>query len=425
MIRAVAALRPSCLPAWVRWAVYGTSGVMILTVAQSVADTERLTAETSSQAMLRWAVPIMLAGLGGLFAERAGVFNIGLEGMLVLGTWFGAWGAINYGAWAGLFIGVAAGGVGGLIHAVATVSFGVDHIISGVAINVTAPGLTRYLSSEIFTGYDGGSITKSPRVPGVGEFTMPFLAGGDLFGWLTPDPLNWVADKDWFFVSDVASLTRGLVSHLSIATAVALALVPVSAWVIWRTRFGLRLRVCGEHPLSGETQGIDIYRYKYCAVVISGALAGLGGAFIVSPELSGIYLEGQTQGRGFVGLAALIFGNWRPGGVMVGALLFGYPFGIGLRDLDGTASHALMLVTAVALAAVMLWALKEHRRTDAVLAGVLGCGAAVWYLTSETAPSWWISILPYTIVLVVLVFFSQRLRMPQANGLPYRKGELC
>ena len=424
MIGAATTLGPRRWPAWARWAACGALGVLVLTVVQGFADTERLTAETSSQAMLRWAAPIMLAGLGGLFAERAGVFNIGLEGMLVLGTWFGAWGAINYGSWAGLFIGLAGGAAGGLIHAVATVSFGVDHIISGVAINVTVPGLTRYLSSEIFAEYDGGSITKSPRVPGVGEFTMPFLAGGDFLGWRTPDPLAWIADRDWFFASDTASLTRGLVSHLSIATAIALAFVPISAWVIWRTRFGLRLRICGEHPLSGETQGIDIYRYKYCGVVISGALAGLGGAFIVSPELAGIYQEGQTQGRGFIGLAALIFGNWRPGGVMVGALLFGYPFGIGLRDLDGTASHALMLVTAVALAVMMLWALRAQRRRDAALAAALGCGAGVWYLMSETVPDWWISILPYTMVLAVLVFFSQRLRMPQANGLPYRKGQL-
>lgn len=411
------------LPVWARWMIYAALGVLVLTVVQAVADTERLTATTSSQAMLRWAVPIMLAGLGGLFAERAGIVNIGLEGMLVLGTWFGAWGAINYGAWAGLLIGVIGGALGGLIHAIATVSFGVDHIISGVAINITAPGVTRFLSSEILTNHEGGSITQSPRVPGVGRFTFPFLAGGDLWGWKTPDVLGWFTEKEWVFVSDVTGLLRGLVSQLSLATIIAFALIPISAWVIWRTRFGLRLRICGEHPVSGETQGINIYRYKYLGVVISGALAGLGGAFIASPELSGIYLEGQTQGRGFIGLAALIFGNWRPGGVMAGALLFGYPFGIGLRDLDGSASHALMLVNIIALVAVMVWAFRSRRQMDALLAGILSIGAAIWYFASETVPNWWIAILPYVIVLVVLVFFSQRLRMPRADGLPYRKGE--
>ena len=411
------------LPTWARWMIYAAVGVLVLTVVQGFDDTERLTAVSSSQVMLKWAVPIMLAGLGGLFSERAGVVNIGLEGMLILGTWFGAWGAINYGAWAGLVIGMLGGALGGLIHAVATVSFGVDHIISGVAVNVTAPGVTRFLSSEILSNYDGGSITQSPRTPGVGRFTFPFLAGGDLFGWTTPDILGWFTDKDWFFVSDFTGLARGLVSQLSLATMIAFALVPASAWLIWRTRFGLRLRICGEHPVGGETQGINIYLYKYYGVVISGALAGLGGAFIASPELGGLYREGQTTGRGFIGLAALIFGNWRPGGVMAGSLLFSYPFGVGVRDLDGSASHALLLVNTIALAAVVAWALSRHRRIDAGLAAALGLGAAVWYFLSSTAPDWWTEILPSVVVLVVLVFFSQRLRMPRADGLPYRKGE--
>ena len=412
------------LPVWGRWMLYAAVGVAVLTVVQGFGDTERLTAVTSSQAMLRWAVPIMLAGLGGLFSERAGVVNIGLEGMLILGTWFGAWGAINYGGWAGLAIGVAGGAIGGLVHAVATVSFGVDHIISGVAINVTAPGVARFLSSEILVGHEGGSITQSPRTPGVGKFTFPFAAGGDLFGWQTPDLLGWFTRRGWFFVSDFTGLARGLVSNLSLTTIIAFALVPGSAWLIWRTRFGLRVRICGEHPAGGETQGVNIYLYKYLAVIISGGLAGLGGAFMASPELSGIYLEGQTQGRGFIGLAALIFGNWRPAGIMAGALLFGYPFGLGLRDLDGSASHALLLVIALALAAVAVWAvMRGGRRVDAPLAAGLALAAAVWYFLSETVPDWWIAILPFVIVLVVLAFYSQRLRMPRADGLPYRRGE--
>ena len=158
-------------------------------------------------------------------------------------------------------------------------------------------------------------------------------------------------------------------------------------------------------------------------MVLSGALAGLGGAFIASPELSGIYLEGQTQGRGFIGLAALIFGNWRPVGVMAGALLFGYPFGIGLRDLDGSASHSLLLVNTIALVAVLVWAISKRKKVDAALAGALGVAAAVWYFASSTVPNWWISILPFVIVLIVLLFFSQRLRMPRADGQIYHKGE--
>jgi simple sugar transport system permease protein len=252
---------------------------------------------------------------------------------------------------------------------------------------------------------------------------MPFLGGGSIGTWQSPDFFGWLAGREIFLISDVASLAKGLVTRISWISLIALLLVPFTAWLLWRTRFGLRLRICGERPQAGEAQGINVYRFKYIGVVISGALSGLAGAFIASPELSGIYLEGQTTGRGFIGLAALIFGNWRPIGVLGGALLFGYPFGIGLRDLDGSASHSLILVNAIGLAAVAVWAATRGKRRDALLALVLGMLAAGWYLTSETLPDVWIHILPFVIVLIVLVFFAQRLRPPAADGLRYRKGE--
>jgi simple sugar transport system permease protein len=214
-----------------------------------------------------------------------------------------------------------------------------------------------------------------------------------------------------------------MVSRVSHVTLIALALVPLTAWLLWRTRFGLRLRICGERPEAGESQGVNVYRYKYIGVIISGALAGLAGAFIASPELSGIYLQGQTTGRGFIGLAALIFGNWRPYGVLGGALLFGYPFGIGLRDLTGAASHSLILVNAIGLAGVAIWASTRGRRTDAVLAGLLSAGAAFWYFSTQFVPDVWKDVLPFVLVLLVLIFFAQRLRPPAADGLRYRKGE--
>ncbi len=412
------------LPGWARWALYAAIGILVLSLVQTLTgETTDLTSVGTSQAMLRWGVPILLAGLGGLFSERAGVINIGLEGMMVLGMWFGAWGAINFGGWIGLLIGVLGGVIGALIHAIATVNFGVDHIISGVAINIIGPAAARYLSSEIFSGYDGGSITQSPRVPGVGKFDMPFLAGGDVFGWPSPDLLGTVADLEMFFVSDAAKLSRGLISQVAPSTMVAIALVPISWYVLWRTRFGLRLRICGESPIQGEAQGIDVYRYKYYGVLLSGALAGLGGAFIASPELGGIYLEGQVNNRGFIGLAALIFGNYRPAGILVGAMLFAYPFGLGLRDIDETASHALLLVTAVAMVALALWAASKGRRLDMVVAGAMAGLCAAWYFLSDTVPDWWVNILPFVIVLLVLFFNSQRLRVPAADGMPYRRGE--
>jgi simple sugar transport system permease protein len=185
----------------------------------------------------------------------------------------------------------------------------------------------------------------------------------------------------------------------------------------------LRLRISGERPEAGEAQGVNIYFYKYVGVIISGALAGLGGAFIASQELSGIYKEGQTTGRGFIGLAALIFGNWRPAGIFGGAMLFGYPFALKLQDLNGAASHALLLVTTIAMFAVLIWALLRKNFSDTVLAAVFGGGALAWYLLAETPPDWWAAILPYVIVLVVLLFFTKRLRPPAADGQVYRKGE--
>ena len=211
--------------------------------------------------------------------------------------------------------------------------------------------------------------------------------------------------------------------NLSIFTIIAFSLVPLSAWVLWRTRFGLRLRICGEHPTAGESQGINIYLYKYIGVTLSGVLAGFAGAFIATPELNGIYLEGSVNQRGFIGLAALIIGNWRPAGVMAGAMLFGYPFALGLRDLDGSNTHALLLVAAGVLAVVSVNNFRNGNRTDAFLGGLISVLALVWFVGSETVPNWFINILPQLIVLLVLTFFSQRLRMPAADGQPYRRGK--
>ena len=408
------------LPAYARWATYATIGVLILTLVQELGQnqTSHLTATSTAQTALKWSIPILLAGLGGLFAERAGIINIGLEGMMILGTWFGAWGAFNYGPYWGIVIGAIGGAIGGLIHAIATVGFGVDHIISGVAINILGPFAARFLSSEVFTGYQGGSVTQSLRVENVDKFTMPFLAGG----YETPNFLKWLGDKEIPLLSDIGNILRGILTQTSWATIIALLLVPISAYVLWKTRFGLRVRISGEDPWAGESQGVNIYRYKFVAVMISGAFAGFGGAFI-SIEMSSIYQEGGTTGRGFIGLAALIFGNWRPGGILAAALLFGYPYALQFGDFDGFASHALLLVNAIALFGVVIWALRNDKRTDAAIAFVLGSLSAIWYFVSDTVPDWWVKILPYVIVIVVLIFFAQRLRMPAANGQIYRRGQ--
>ena len=405
-----------------RWMLAALGVVVILSVLQELARpaTIELLSVGTAESTLRRAVPILLAGLGGIWAERAGVVNIGLEGMMVLGTWFGAWGALEFGPWWGIAIGIAGGAAGGLLHAVATVSFGVDHIVSGVAINIVAPALARFLSGEVFSGRSGGGITQSPRVDSVGHFDLPFLSGGELLGWKTPDLLGWTTDQDWLLVSDIAAVLSGITSSLSWATLLALALVPVSIFVLWRTPFGLRIRASGEHPVAADSLGVSVYRMKFTAVVASGALAGFGGAFIAI-EQTGVYREGQVQGRGFIGLATVIFGNWQPVGALLGSILFGFADALQLRDR--TAVHALLLLAGVALAGLALRALLKRRHSSALLLASSSAAVLWWYAVTEEVAGELPPITPHLVTLLVLVFATGRLRMPAANGLRYRRGQ--
>ena len=163
------------------------------------------------------------------------------------------------------------------------------------------------------------------------------------------------------FTEDLAAVVRGLVTGLSVLTILAVILVVGSFYVLWRTPFGLRLRSCGENPVAAESLGVDVYRYKYLAVIASGALAGLGGVFLAEVA-SSAYRDGQTGGRGYIGLAAMIFGNWRPGGLVAGSALFGYTDALQLRQ-GGQSVHALLLVLVVALAAITVWRVVRRRPT--------------------------------------------------------------
>ena len=405
-----------------RWMLAALGVVVVLSVLQELARpaTIDLVSVGTAESTLRRAVPILLAGLGGIWAERAGVVNIGLEGMMVLGTWFGAWGALEFGPWWGIVIGIAGGAAGGLLHAVATVGFGVDHIVSGVAINIVAPALARFLSGEVFSGRSGGGITQSPRVDSVGHFDLPFLSGGELLGWRTPALLGWTTDQDWLLVSDIAAVLSVITSSLSWATLLALTLVPVSIFVLWRTPFGLRIRASGEHPVAADSLGVSVYRMKFTAVVTSGALAGFGGAFIAI-EQTGVYREGQVQGRGFIGLATVIFGNWQPVGALLGSILFGFADALQLRDR--TAVHALLLLAGVALAGLALRALLKRRHSSALLLASSSAAVLWWYAVTEEVAGELPPITPHLVTLLVLVFATGRLRMPAANGLRYRRGQ--
>jgi simple sugar transport system permease protein len=394
--------------------------ILLLSAVRSFTGASDLTSSNTYGAALRLAVPILLAGLGGLYAERTGVVNIGLEGMMILGTWFGAWGGVEFGAWWGVVLGILGGAMGGLVHAVATVSFGVNQIVSGVAVNILAAGVTRFLSVIAFTGHGGGA-TQSPQVTSnLPNLTVPVLAGGKPFGWQSPDLLGWFERQQWFLVSDVAALFRGFMAELSILTVITLLLVPATYFFLWRTRLGLRMRSAGENPEAAESLGVPVYTMKYLGVVISGALAGLAGAFLVL-EAAGIYREGQTGGRGYIGLAAMIFGNWRPTGVAAAAGLFGYTDALNLRS--ALAVHALLLFAAIALLGLGVWYLVRGRISAGLLSGAFGLLVFVWYAVAEDVPRQFIFITPYVATLLVLAVASQRLRPPAADGLPYRRGQ--
>ncbi|MGR8008726.1 ABC transporter permease [Streptomyces hypolithicus] len=391
------------------------AGLIALSAVRAVTGAEDLTGAGQISAALSMAVPIGLAGLGGLWAERAGVVNIGLEGMMILGTFFGAWAGWQTDPWIGVLAGILGGMFGGLLHAVATVTFGVDHIISGIAINILAVGVTTYFAKLWFNSGEaaarGGSPKQSPPAEDITSITVPGLS----------DWLASIEKHHWFLVSDLAGILGGLVTNLSLLTIVAVLLFAGTFWVLWKTTFGLRLRSCGENPVAAESLGVNVYTYKYIAVIISGGLAGLGGAFLALVT-SHIYNEGQTGGRGYIGLAAMIFGNWRPGGLAMGAGLFGFADALQLRA-GGQSVHALLLLLVVLLAGLALWKVYRKSYLQAAVSAVIAAAVLVWFLGSDTVPTEFVSATPYVVTLLVLSLSAQRLRMPKADGMRYRKGQ--
>jgi ABC-type uncharacterized transport system permease subunit len=399
----------------VRRALWLALGALVLfSLARVLSGEQALTSSATFSAALLLAVPIGLAALGGLFSERAGVVNIGLEGMMILGTWGAGWAGYQWGWGAAALAGLAFGALGGLLHAVVTVTFGVDHVVSGVAINILAAGIVRFLSELLYVdnAAGGGAAQSPPMSSRPPSFSLPVLSSG-------PDLLGDLESLHWFLLSDLAGLLRGLTSDVGVLTLVAVLLIPAAFLVLWRTAFGLRLRSCGENPAAADSLGVPVYRLKYIAVIISGALAGLGGVFLVF--LANIYREGQTGGRGFIGLAALIFGNWRPGGLAAGAGLFGFADALQLRSRSAVV--ALLLLVALVLAGVAIWQAMRRRIVPAVVAAIFAVASLVGFLTIDVLPQGIVSFTPHLTTLLVLSLASQRLRMPAADGLVYRRGE--
>ncbi|WP_219466834.1 ABC transporter permease [Nonomuraea rhizosphaerae] len=407
--------------------------ILLMSLVRVISGQNDITSSGTFSAALLLSVPIGLAGLGGLWAERAGVVNIGLEGMMVMGTWFAGWAGYQWGAWAALIAGLLAGALGGLIHAVATVTFGVDHIISGVAINLLGPGITRFLSEVLYkegtaAATAGAGITTSPPLSSdAPDVSLPLLSDG-------PDWLGALERAHWFLVSDLAGILRGLTHDVNVLIILAVLLLPLTFFVLWRTAFGLRLRSAGENPWAAESLGVNVYLTKYVAVIISGAFAGLGGVFLVFVTTK--YVEGQTQGRGFIGLAAMIFGNWRPGGLTAGAALFGYADAMQLRSSGAVTS--LLLFGALLLLIYVGMRLRRVLASDqpadlaargakeytVIGAAVVGAVVLLWlWLVVDRLPNEFVYMTPHVLTLLVLLVASQRLRMPKADGVRYRRGE--
>ncbi|MEN9324979.1 MAG: hypothetical protein RL414_733, partial [Actinomycetota bacterium] len=383
--------------------------IIVVAAVRVITGADDITSAGASSATLRFTIPLLMAGLGGLWAERAGVINIGLEGMMIAGTWLGAWFAFKSGPLAGFVAAAIGGALIGLFHAILTVKIGIDQAVSGLAINLLAAGTTRYFSGVYFVDA-GGDISLSPQAPQPKVISVPGL--GD---WLAT-----MQAKHIFVLSDLAGIFGGLVTNLSVATIILLLAVPLTSFILWHTRFGLRMRFSGENPVAAESLGVNVYRTRYIALAVSGVMASLGGAYL-SLVASSVYREGQTAGRGFIGLATVIFGNWRPGGVFAGSLLFGFTDALRIRQ--ATSVHAVLLVVAI-LAILFGLTLAFRKKWRAlVIAASVSAVTYLIYLQVKIIPDEFVTFFPNLATLLVLTFLSQRLRPPAMAGAPYRKGE--
>jgi simple sugar transport system permease protein len=403
--------------------LFVVAGVAAMSIARIGSDNADLTSSGTFGVALRTAAPIALAGLAALFAERSGTVNIGVDGMMVMGTIFAGWWGWQLGPWMAIVGGIVGGMLTGLLMSVATTTFGVNHIVAGFGINILAPGVARFMANELFTGQPGGSVTNSPGNKGdIGRFTLPFASGGDLFGWKSPDVLGWFERKGWFFAADLAGLLRGLTSNLSFDVVLTVCLFVVAWYVIWRTPFGLRLRAAGERPAAADSLGVSVAKMRYAGMALSGSIAGMGGAVLVL--FANRYQQEQVAGRGFLGIATMIFGNWRPLGTAAGAGLFGYAQGITLRTNPELVVRALLLAVAIGLVMTAAWMLVRRRWSGGGIVVLIGLASFWAFFVADRPNNQLVFVTPYVVTLLAVSIGARRMRPPAEEGIPWHKGQL-
>jgi general nucleoside transport system permease protein len=245
--------------------------------------------------------PLVFGAIAGMFSERSGVVNIGLEGMMLMGAFWGVYGADKGGTWVvGIFAGIGVGAVLALVYGYFAIHLRADQIVGGTAVNFLALGITGYFFFQL---YNGNYIPQgASTIPNV---NIPWIGGQHFLG--------------------------PAIGHLNIMVWAGFALVVLSYVVVFKTPIGLRIRACGEHPRAADTVGINVYAVRYGCVIVSGILASLGGVYLSDGFGGGTFVNNMTGGRGFIALAAMIFGNWRPAGAFGAALLFGFSSAVALR----------------------------------------------------------------------------------------------
>lgn len=295
---------------------------------------------------LALATPLIFAGLGGVFSEKSGVVNIGLEGMMIIGAFFGVYGShVTGSAIVGIIIAIIAGGLIALIHAFLSINLKADQVISGTAINLFSQALAAFLIFKLF-----GKGGQTDAVNGLTYRVSGAIRNIPILG-------KFISELNWFVF-------------------IAIVVVIATHFIMYKTPWGLRIRAVGEHPKAADTLGINVLKTRYICVVISGMLAGLGGAAL-SLGSTPIYRDGMVSGRGFIALAALIFGNWKPFGTLWACLLFSF-------------ANALQLKSQL---------LGLNLPTEAY------------------------SAFPYILTMIALAGFVGKTRAPEASGIPYEKGQ--